>query len=217
MTLVCPQNRHARLPLPTPIPRNNSGDPVLILASHLISGLLHLLGVGNFSTPFLPASRRRRHDSCRGTCHFPSHHCYGSDSRFPPGLARSSLLAWLLHLASRLLTYLLMIRVTTRTYTHGGRLVIVALPLPFLYTTLTLVRPQGCTWFGFGSAFGFWLLSFLISCMAFRLEDTILALIRPPSCTTRLFSLVLIAYCLFRAIIIPLVTDCYGRQTNLGH
>ncbi|KAF2628922.1 hypothetical protein BU25DRAFT_23829 [Macroventuria anomochaeta] len=51
--------------------------------------------------------------------------------------------------------------------------------------------------------------------MAFRLEDTILALIRPPSCTIRLFLLYSLLF-VFRAIIIPLVTDCYGRQTNLG-
>jgi hypothetical protein len=35
---------------------------------------------------------------------------------------------------------------------------------------------------------------FLISCMAFRLEDTIPALIRPPSCTIRLSALLLLLF-----------------------
>lgn len=140
----------------------------------------------------------------------PSHHCYGSDSRsLPAWPVRHS---WLLHLASRLYQPHNDPCHDTRIPTTDA-LVTVALPLTFLYTILTLVGLT-VTRSGFGSALGLlFALCLFDSCMAFRLEDTILALIRPTSCTIRLY---LSFAFVFRAIIIPMVTDCYGRQTNSG-
>jgi hypothetical protein len=140
----------------------------------------------------------------------PSHHCYGFDSRsFPAWPVCHS---WLLHLATRLYLHPNDPCYGTRIPTTDA-LITVALPSTFLYTILTLVGLT-VTWPGSGSAIGL-LFAFCLfdSCMAFRLEDTILALIRPTSCTIRLY---LSFAFVFRAIIIPMVTDCYGRQTNPG-
>ena len=177
--MVCLPSRHARLPLPAPI-RNISGHPT---SSPLISGLLHLLGVG-ISTPFISASRRRRHDSSWHVRH-TSHHRYGSDSWSLPACAGLSFLATSSRISS---THLLMIRVTTRIPTANA-LIIVPLQLLFLYTTLIVSLTAAI-------CLVLVLLFVLIYCMAFRLEDTILALIRPPSCTIRLFVLPFVSFAL---------------------
>lgn len=70
------------------------------------------------------------------------------------------------------------------THTHDGHFV-------HRRTTSTLLvyYAYPCWSFGHSARSWFYLLLsvFLISCMAFRLEDTFLALIRPPSCTTRFY------------------------------
>lgn len=123
---------------------------------------------------------------------FPPHHCHGSDSPSLP--AWSVLPSWLLHLASRL--YLLMIRVTTHVYPRRTLWSSPRYRYPSCILHLSLsTSPSHLVWVWFCFLLSAFCL--LIYCMAFRLEDTILALIRPPSCTIRLLSLVLVAFVFF--------------------
>jgi hypothetical protein len=209
MTWVCLQSRHARLPLPNP-PLSLGTSRATRL--HLISSPVCFISRRwTFRLLFLPAFRRRRHGSCRGTCTSLLHHRYGSDSRSVPAWpVRLSWQPFISHLVYT--SILLMIRVTTRVYPRQT-----AWSSPHYHCpscTLLFISAG----FTAGTRHGYGLL-YCFSCMAFRLEDTILALIRPLPCTIRHFYSLLAGFLFryfpaFRAIIIPSVTDCHGRQTD---
>ena len=118
-----------------------------------------------------------------------------------------------LRLASRL-TNLFNVRVTTHVYPRralwpSSQYHYPSCILPFPR------RPHRPTRCGYGSAL--WFLSFLISCMAFRLEDTIPALIRPPLVPLEFcLLLLLLLFVFFAAIINTLGHRLLYRQTNLG-
>lgn len=103
-----------------------------------------------------------------------------------------------------------MIRVTTHVY---PRLTLQSLS-HYHYLSCTLRLPLSASrlysvrfWFWFA----FCLSAFVHGVQARRYHSGTHS---ASSCTIRLSSLVLVAF-VFRAIIIPLVTDCYGRQTYL--
>lgn len=115
---------------------------------------------------------------------------------------------------SHLVLPIFLMFVSRHTYTHGARFGHRRSTITLLVYYPSLVGLIGRLDAVMVLLYGFCL--FLISCMAFRLEDTIPALIRPPLVPLEFCLLLLLLFVFLAAIINTLGHRLLCRQTNLG-